>query len=217
MEKEFWLGKWERHEIGFHQPEYNPFLVKKWQEFTHKYPMAKTSVFVPLCGKSLDMLFLVEQGYKVIGVELSAIACEEFFSENNIDYTIEKLENFTLYNSENISLYCGDMFNMHTEMLKDVGYVYDRASLIALPHEMRLRYVDFMESNLIGAKVFLVVLDFDNTEVGPPHSITEGMVESYFSNHYKISSIAEVNIPLEKFGKHKDKITQVSNKLYWLS
>ena len=44
------------------------------------------SFLLPLCGKSLDLVYLYEQGYQVIGCECSELACEQFFSENKIPF-----------------------------------------------------------------------------------------------------------------------------------
>ena len=44
------------------------------------------SVFVPLCGKTLDMVWLCQQGHTVVGCELSEIAALDFFKENSIPY-----------------------------------------------------------------------------------------------------------------------------------
>ena len=79
MKKEFWLERWERQEIGFHQSEINPYLCQYWNEV---HAARESEVFVPLCGKSRDMLWLRKQGHTVLGVELSAIAAQAFFKEN---------------------------------------------------------------------------------------------------------------------------------------
>ena len=76
MKKDFWLERWERGETGFHQNEINPYLIRDWQNL---YPTHGSKVFVPLCGKTKDMIWLRQQGHLVIGVELSAIAAQDFF------------------------------------------------------------------------------------------------------------------------------------------
>ncbi len=203
MEKEFWLGKWERHEIGFHQAEYSPYLVKYW----NKLATDKGTVFVPLCGKTKDMLFFVEQGHKVIGVELSEIACNEFFADNNIEYEVEQLDKLKLYKAKDLQIYCGDLFDLDPAILSDVSYVFDRASLIALPHEIRLRYVDFMDQHIGNAKYFLITIHFDNQEVGPPFAMNADMVTQYFGSRFAIEPIESKELPLEMARVHKGKIT----------
>ncbi len=56
MKHDFWHEKWRSGKLGFHQEKVNSRLVRYWQllDLNDGDP-----VFVPLCGKSLDMLWLV--------------------------------------------------------------------------------------------------------------------------------------------------------------
>ena len=211
MEKEFWLKKWLDHKIGFHQVKYNNFLVKHWPEFAKD----KGTVFVPLCGKSKDMLYFLEQGHKVIGVEFSEIACEEFFKENHLDYEVLIQDDFTVYISADIKLYCGDILSLKQEDLEDVNYIFDRASLVALPHEDRVRYADFMMSNLPAAKYFLITFEFDNPDVGPPFSINEEMVKDLYSKHYKVEMVKKHELDIN-LCPHSKVITYAFDVLFFL-
>ena len=74
MHAEFWQARWARSEIGFHLPEVNPYLQQYWPALG--LPEG-ARVLVPLCGKSLDLVWLVEQGHAVIGVELAERAVQE--------------------------------------------------------------------------------------------------------------------------------------------
>ena len=82
MEKQFWLDRWEARQIGFHLPEVNAYLRRHWSALKLN---AGDRVLVPLCGKSLDMLWLHEVGHGVLGVELSPIAIQEFFADNALE------------------------------------------------------------------------------------------------------------------------------------
>ena len=137
MKKDFWLERWERAEIGFHQDEINPYLRQFWQALQ----LARGGeVFVPLCGKSRDMVWLREQGVFVLGVELSPIAVQEFFAEQGQIPQQVRSEKFASTLADGICLACGDFFDLSKADLAQVGAVYDRASLVALPPEMRERY-----------------------------------------------------------------------------
>lgn len=70
MKSEFWHDRWLNSQIGFHQSEVNSYLQEHWSEHFQD----RGTVFVPLCGKSRDMVWLCDQGHTVIGSELSAIA-----------------------------------------------------------------------------------------------------------------------------------------------
>ena len=85
MNKDFWLERWDRQEIGFHQADVNRYLLQYWNQATKLH--VNTKVFVPLCGKSLDMLWLKNQGYSVTGIELSEKAINDFFSENIVNFS----------------------------------------------------------------------------------------------------------------------------------
>ena len=145
MEKNFWLERWEREEIGFHQNEINPYLRQYWQEL---HLARGSEVFVPLCGKSRDMLWLREQGHSVLGVELSAIAAQAFFKENDCAPQHVTGGKFERYETDGMRILCGDFFDLGKDDLAQVGAVYDRASLVALPPEMRERYARHLVSIL---------------------------------------------------------------------
>jgi thiopurine S-methyltransferase len=178
MEKEFWITKWNEGQIGFHQSEPNEYLVNFFKEINLK---GKT-VFVPLCGKTFDMVWLKGQGAKVIGVELSDLAIKDFFSENKIPFATTEIENGTLYQSDEISIYCCDILNISSEIYTNIDYIFDRASLIALPEDIRKNYVSKMKDVMNNSsKYMLISLEYEGGG-GPPFSITKKNVHNYFSD-----------------------------------
>lgn len=193
MEKDFWLERWEREETGFHQGEINPYLRQFWQELK---PPERSCVFVPLCGKSLDMLWLRSQGHCVLGVELSSIAVQSFFEENG--YSTEQVAGgkFASREADRIRLLCGDFFDLKQEDLADVDTVYDRASLVALPPQMRERYVRHLVSILPPAtKILLVAFDYPQAEMnGPPFAVSLDEVEALFGEYAEISLLAQADV-----------------------
>ena len=132
-----WISRWESNRIGWHAEQVNRHLVQYYDRFDLS---AEGTIFVPLCGKSNDMRFLLEKDLKVIGVEMSNIAIEQFFSENNLDYSVSDLGQFVLYEGDGIKLYCGDFFDLDSKYLENVNAIYDRASLIALDEGLRQKY-----------------------------------------------------------------------------
>jgi thiopurine S-methyltransferase len=193
MKKDFWLERWEREEIGFHQNEYNSYLRLYWEEL-HLTPGSE--VFVPLCGKSRDMLWLRERGYQVLGVELSAIAVQAFFKENG--YTPQHIirEKVECYEANGIRILCGDFFDLSKNDLAKVSAVYDRASLIALPPEMRVRYVRHLVSILPPAKqILLITVDYPQSEMqGPPFSVSSDEVEALYREHAEVRLLAQLDV-----------------------
>lgn len=193
MKKDFWLERWEREAIGFHQNEINPYLCEYWQELH----LARGSmVFVPLCGKSQDMLWLRKQGHQVMGVELSNIAVQAFFKENGYTPHHVTRGKFAHFEADGIRILCGDFFDLSKDDLAKVGAVYDRASLIALPPEMRERYVRHLASILPPAmQILLITVDYPQPEMqGPPFSVSSGEVEALYREHAEVRLLAQLDV-----------------------
>jgi len=193
MKKDFWLERWEREEIGFHQNEINPYLRQYWPE---SHLAHGGEVFVPLCGKSRDMLWLRKLGHPVLGVELSAIAVQAFFKENGyIPHHIVS-EKFDCCEAEGICILCGDFFDLGKDDLAKVSAVYDRASLVALPPEMRERYARHMVSILPPAtQILLITFDYPQPEMpGPPFAVSAGEVEALYREYAEIRLLAQLDV-----------------------
>lgn len=193
MKNEFWLERWERGEIGFHQNEINPYLCQYWQNL---HPVHNGEVFVPLCGKSRDMLWLRRQGHQVLGIELSAIAVQSFFRENGLTPDRATVGKFDCYEAEGIRILCGDFFDLSKDDLAQVSTVYDRASLIALPPEMRERYARHLVSILPPAtQVLLITLDYPQPEMpGPPFAVSPGEVEALYLGRAEVRLLAQLDV-----------------------
>lgn len=193
MEKDFWLERWERKEIGFHQDEVNPYLRQYWQEL---HLARDSTVFVPLCGKSRDMRWLREQGHKVIGVELSTIAVQAFFKENGLTPQYAASGKFERYEANGIRILRGDFFDLSRDDLAKVSASYDRASLIALPPEMRERYVSHLVGILPPAtQILLITVDYLQTEMpGPPFAVSLDEVEAFYRDHAEVRLLAQHDV-----------------------
>lgn len=193
MKNEFWLERWERGEIGFHQDEINPYLCQYWQDL---HPPHKGEVFVPLCGKSRDMLWLRGQGHRVLGVELSAIAVQAFFRENGLTPHPVTAGKFECYEADGIRILCGDFFDLRRDDLAQVSAVYDRASLIALPQEMRERYARHLVNILPPAtQILLITFDYPQPEMpGPPFAVSAGEVEALYLGHADVRLLAQLDV-----------------------
>lgn len=177
MEHDFWHQKWATNKIGFHLTDVNPVLNQFW---SHLNPKREESVFVPLCGKSMDLDWLAERHDLVVGVELSKIAIRAYFSERLYTPTVIRLSGqHERYEFDELQLYVGDYF---TAPIAPVDLIYDRAALVALPKILRQEYVSILLSRLNqGGRVLLVTLDFPQHEkAGPPFSVLETEVRSLF-------------------------------------
>lgn len=163
-----------------------PLLQKYWP--TLALP-AGCRVFVPLAGKSLDMLWLAERGHRVLGVELSALAVEQFFTENGLTPTVRESSYGTHHVAGNIELICGDAFALDTEALADCVGVYDRAALIALPPPMRERYAAELYAKLpAGCTGLLLTIEYAQSEMaGPPFSVEEAEVRRLYEADWQVN------------------------------
>ena len=193
MEKDYWQERWKREETGFHQNEVNPYLRQYWQEL---HLAAGSEVFVPLCGKSRDMLWLREQGCAVLGVETSAVAVQAFFKENGYIPNYASSEKFDRYNADDIRILCGDFFDLSKHDLAKTSAMYDRASLIALPPEMRERYTRHLLNILPpAAQILLITLDYPQQEMaGPPFAVSANEVEALYHEQFTIHQLSQMDV-----------------------
>ena len=126
-----WESRWQEDRIGFHRKEVNPYLVRFSDQLLYQNP---DRVFVPLCGKTLDLCWLTTKTKKIIGVELVSKAVQNFFAENNIDYLIQQNETLQKYISKSIDIYLGDFFDLNPEQTSSFKAIYDRASIVAVSY-----------------------------------------------------------------------------------
>ncbi|TXD96075.1 thiopurine S-methyltransferase [Psychrobacter frigidicola] len=201
MNPEFWQERWQEKRIGFNQSDVNPLLIKY---FTALGLPVGSRVFVPLCGKSIDMVWLAAQGYDVVGIELVASAVQEFFAEQGIKPTItEPTANPAIkcYQSslsgQTLALWVADIFALTSENVGHVDAVYDRAALIAMPEDMRPKYSEQVRNLSSGvgsdshdAPQLLLTLNYDQSKRnGPPFSISSEQVQQYYSNYYQVNEL----------------------------
>lgn len=188
MEAKFWEDKWESKIIGFNQSTANPFL----SQFGDYFKEQKGDIFVPLCGKSIDMIYLQQLTNKnIIGCELVQSAVIEFFEENSMDYQSSSLKSLEFYKAPHIQIIQGDIFQIEKHSLSSVTWVYDRASIVALPKEMRKQYAKFLIDTLPKACIMFILFEYDDSKklIGPPFSVTSSEIQELFGLHYSIDLI----------------------------
>jgi thiopurine S-methyltransferase len=185
MKQEFWYRKWEKNEIGFHLPETNPLLIEYFPTLGLK---KGARIFLPLCGKSLDISWLLEQGFSVSGAELSAIAVDDLFKSLYLTPTITKLDEILHYSAPNIDIFVGDIFKLTQSILGNVDAVYDRAALVALPDEIRKIYTQHLISLTLRAPQLLISFEYDQSiHAGPPFSISMNEVNQHYQSAYGLT------------------------------
>jgi thiopurine S-methyltransferase len=193
VDNQHWLDRWKENRIGFHEPAVNQHLHQYFSEFD----LAEgASVFLPLCGKALDISWIAAQGYQVIGIELSALAIEAFFEDNQLNYERFDSDRFGVYKSTNICLLQGDFFDLSKDDLGACSLVYDRAALIAVNPLDRSRYCEHMLSIIPAvSNMLLVTLEYNQAEMqGPPFAVLEDEVRQYYSEAFSISLLESNDI-----------------------
>jgi thiopurine S-methyltransferase len=193
MTPDFWLDRWRRGEIGWHLPEINVHLQEFWPGLGI---VPETLVFVPLCGKTLDLLWLASRGHRVLGVEMSELGVKEFFAENGLEPHVTETPPFRTYAVDELRVLVGDYFDLTPVHLEGVGAVFDRASLIALPAPMRRAYAEHFKTIVPAtAKSLLITLDYDQTEMsGPPFAVGPDEVQVLFGDRYRIERLARFDV-----------------------
>lgn len=213
MHEEFWLGLWERNHIGFHQRKINPFLIDYWPRLQLA---AGSRVLVPLCGKSLDMTWLLEQGHRVLGVELAQKAVEDFFAEQQLQAEIRQQGAFRIYRAGALELWCGDFFALNAADVADCVACYDRAALIALPETLRGRYKAHLRQILPhDCQSLLVTLDYPQEErQGPPFAVPDEVVRRGYAG-WRIELLEEQDAGADALGQN-GRLSWLKERVYRL-
>ena len=216
MHESFWLERWQKNEIGFHQDEINLHLQAFWPLLG---VAPRAAVFVPLCGKSRDMLWLRSRGHPVIGVEISEIAVRDFFAENGLEAEIASGERFDRWHADGLTLLRGDFFDLEPADLAVCRGVYDRASLVALPPGMRARYARKMARLLPGSvPMLLVTLEYPQDEMsGPPFSVHEEEVQRLFGAGHAVEPVYAQDLLAENPRYRERGLSRMEERVYRLT
>ena len=192
MDPSFWQQRWDAKQIGFHEDKPNELLLRHFA----KLGLAPGSrVLVPLCGKSLDLGWLLGQGHTVAGIELSRIAVEELFDELGVTPSIEERGSLTLFSFEDIAVFNGNVFDLTPDDLGPVDAIYDRAALVALPAHMRGDYARQLINLSAAAPQLLITVDYEQAATnGPPFSVPGGEIEKLYGERYSIERLESAPI-----------------------
>ncbi len=213
MESQFWLERWQNNEIGFHQSDINAHLRDYWE---HLRVPAGSLVFVPLCGRTRDMVWLRAGGYRILGAELSPIAVSSFYAENGLGAQVTPQPPFERWEAGGITLLRGDVFDLTVADLEGVTAVYDRAALVAFPSPMRRDYVRKLASVLpSAAQILLVTMDYPQDQMpGPPFSVPEQEVRDLYGPEYRVDRLRTRDVLSENDRFHKRGLTRLVEHVF---
>ena len=188
----FWLQRWEDNNIGFHKSEANSVLIKHFEALSL---VEDSRVFVPLCGKTLDIAWLLSKGYHVAGAELIKLAIDQLFAGLKVEPKVSEVGGIKHYSAKNIDIFVGDIFEVPREMLGPVDAIYDRAALVALPGEMRDRYTAHLMEMTNKAPQLLVSYEYDQSLMdGPPFAISNEEIHRHYGTSYDLTLVESIDV-----------------------
>jgi thiopurine S-methyltransferase len=191
MEASFWHRSWELggFHTSFHRKDIHPYVL----QYMNPDEIEGKNILVPLCGKTIDLMYLSQYANKVIGVELVEEAILQFFSENKLPVS---RPDDTTYSSGNITIYRRDFMALTSEEMGPIDWILDRASLVALPYDMRMDYLATIErlSN-IGTQQLVITLEYFPLIGSAPFSITPDEVAEYYGRRHAIRHVEQPGLP----------------------
>ncbi|MEM7082978.1 MAG: hypothetical protein AAF465_09610 [Pseudomonadota bacterium] len=190
MESAFWHSRWASDEIGLHQEDVSPLLYRYWDSLRVS---PRGLVFVPLCGKSTDMLWLAKHDFHIVGVELDKSSAERFFIENKLESHVDQRHSMRRYRASTlpITIYQGDFFNLPKSVIHECDVVLDRGSLVALPDVTRRAYSEKLKTDLSSnAEMLLISIEHCLAD-GPPYSLNHTDINALFGAQYRVGKLGE--------------------------
>ena len=193
---EFWHHRWETEQIGWHRSEFNDLLVNHWASLGLE---AETEVLVHLCGKSLDMVWLAQQGHRIVGLELVDKAVQSFFEEGSMTPEKEVIGGHQRYVCPPFTVIQGDVFALEENTVQADAW-YDRAAMIALPADMRDAYVEQLRRQTkAGAVGLLITYAYPQDEMeGPPFALHDEDVKRFFSDGFEVEHLEGMELEDER-------------------
>lgn len=208
---DFWKERWETENIGFNLSVPHQSLVR----YVH-HLKGHRKIFVPLCGKSIDMIFLREQGFEIVGVEFSEIAINDFIAENKLTMSKRSHGSLNIYEGDGFKIYQGDLFSLQESDLAGITCCYDRASMVAFDESERKRYFEFINTKASQIEIILAPL-FDYGAIfdaGPPFSVTTQELEELYGKSFKLSVLESTDLPVRENLQKKGAL--YSKEVTWL-
>lgn len=193
MDAVFWHDRWQQNQTGFHEAQPNPLLVAHFDRLS--LPPG-SRIFVPLCGKTLDIHWLLARGYCIAGAELSEIAVRQLFADLGVTPRTTTGGAVCRYSAPGIDIFQGDIFALSRGELREVDAIYDRAALIALPEPLRSRYARHLAQITDRAMQLLICITYEQRLLaGPPFSVDGAEVARLYQGAYDLQALGSADVP----------------------
>lgn len=192
MKHEFWQARWKNDQLGFHLAFVHPILKRNLAGFGLA---ADARIFLPLCGKTLDIGWLLEQGHRVVGAELSEIAVAQLFESLGVEPSIDEWRGGRRWQHAGLTVFQGDIFALTAADLGPVDMIYDRAALVALPPAMRPGYAEQLLALTGAAPQLLITFEYDPAEKdGPPFPVLPAEIEQHYATRYTLETLSRKDV-----------------------
>jgi len=136
---DYWEKRWENNDSPWHKTDINPCLEKYYERLIpSEKKLSKPRIFVPLCGKSLDLAWLASKGFQVVGLEAVESAVQSFFEENNIPFDVKTSPGkpavkYYCGTDQDITIYVMDLFDSSPDTFGELfDAIWDRGSMAAV-------------------------------------------------------------------------------------
>lgn len=193
MQLEHWKKAWEANNIGFHKRKPHKLLLTHYSSLNLK---AGSRIFLPLCGKTLDIAWLMSLGHHVVGVEISELAIQQLFQELEIKPNITQTGSLIHYRAPHIDIFVSDIFDLKQGHVGEIHAIYDRAALVALPEDIRTRYAQQVTELSNRAPQLLITFDYDqHLKQGPPFSVPETEITRLYKHDYTFELLERIVVP----------------------
>lgn len=140
------------YEIGSTPWQYltpHPKLIQHFNALTNGSPNLK--IFVPLCGKSKDLPYLLSLGHTVFGIEYVAQAIEELQKENNIEMEFDPVTSVYSTSDGKLKIFNGDFFQCPIENFGPFDAIWDRGSFGSFDFSLREDYVNVIKRSVLNS------------------------------------------------------------------
>ncbi|MCR9137477.1 MAG: thiopurine S-methyltransferase [Alphaproteobacteria bacterium] len=193
MDADFWHERWKANQINFHEGKANALLVAHFDALALS---RGARVFVPLCGKTRDIAWLLAKGHRVAGAELSQTAIDQLFTELDVEPTLTNEGKMIRYSAPDLDIHVGDIFDLTVDLLGPVDAIVDRAALVALPDEMRKNYARHLIEIAAHAKQLVITFEYDQSQMaGPPFCVTDDEIRRLYAAAYELTHLTRVEVP----------------------
>ncbi|HET6527158.1 MAG TPA: hypothetical protein VFG39_00260 [Balneolaceae bacterium] len=194
MEISYWQSRWRKNKTGWHMDEVYPLLPDLWPSLSLK---AGARILVPFCGKSVDMQWFIDKYFHVTGVDVSEKALHAFMERSSNPFTSQHQYGFSVFRSENIELWQGDFQKLPVAGMPSFDAIYDKAALIALPEEMRLKYAQkVLQCSGPETQMMLQTFEYEQDEMtGPPFSVDEQEIRRLYGKQFDLALLRQKQKP----------------------